>query len=94
MTDDQKENYEERAAIMGCDFERRSAALDRAVAAGLLTQQHACSLLPAPKDPGPIAAALFDGQQLRLADLDPEDMERARTNIAKIKLMLAGKSTA
>lgn len=81
-------------ASIGSDPGRRTAALDKAVRAGLLTQSHAAGLLPAPKDSGPIGAALFDGQPLRLADLDPEDRYRARRNIAKLKLILAGKIAA
>ena len=79
---------------LGSDPQRRSAALDRASRAGLLTQQHAAGLLPAPKDPGPIGAALFDGKPLQLADLAPEDREGVRRNVAKLKLVLAGKSAA
>jgi hypothetical protein len=81
-------------ASIGSDPGRRTAALDKAVRAGLLTQSHAAGLLPAPKDSGPIGAALFDGQPLRLADLDPEDRDRARRNIAKLKLILSGRSAA
>ena len=79
---------------LGSDPQRRSAALDRASRAGLLTQQHAAGLLPVPKDPGPIGAALFDGKPLQLADLAPEDREGVRRNVAKLKLVLAGKSAA
>ena len=79
---------------LGNDLARRAEALDRAVRAGLLTQSHAAGLLPAPKDPGPIGAALFDGKPLQLADLTPEHREAARRNIAKLKLVLAGKSAA
>jgi hypothetical protein len=79
---------------LGNDLARRAEALDRAVRAGLMTQTHAAGLLPAPKDPGPIGGALFDGKPLRLADLSPEDRERARRNIAKLKLVLSGKSAA
>lgn len=79
---------------LGSDPQRRSAALDRASRAGLLTRQHAAGLLPAPKDPGPIGAALFDGKPLQLADLAPEDREGVRRNVAKLKLVLAGKSAA
>ncbi len=81
-------------ASMGSDPGRRTAALDRAVRAGLLTQSHAAGLLPAPKDAGPIGAALFGGQQSLLAHLDPEDRDRARRNIAKLKAVLAGRSAA
>ena len=81
-------------ASMGSDPGRRTAALDRAVRAGLLTQSHAAGLLPAPKDAGPIGAALFGGQQSLLAHLDPEDRDRARRNIAKLKAILAGRSAA
>ena len=79
---------------LGRDPQRRTAAIDRAVRAGLLTQQHAAGLLPAPNDPGPIGAALFDGKPLQLADLAPEDRDRVRRNVAKLKLVLAGKSAA
>lgn len=79
---------------LGSDPGRRTAAIDRAVRVGLLTQQHAAGLLPAPKDPGPLGAALFDGQPLRLADLAPEDRDRARRNIAKLRLILTGRSAA
>jgi hypothetical protein len=81
-------------ASLGSDPGRRTAAIDRAVRAGLLTQSHAVGLLPAPKDPGPIGAALFDGQPLRLADFDYDDRERVRRNVAKLKLVLAGKAAA
>ena len=79
---------------LGSDLERRSAALDRAVRSGLLTHQHASGLLPASKDPGPIGAALFGGEPLRLADLAPEDRDRARRNFAKLKAILAVRSAA
>lgn len=79
---------------IGSDQGRRTAALDKAVRAGLLTQSHATGLLPAPKDPGTVGAALFGGQPLRLADLAPEDRDLARLNIAKLKLVLAGRSAA
>ena len=79
---------------LGSDLGRRTAALDRAVRAGLLTQSHATGLLPAPKDIGPIGAALFDGKPMQLADLAPEDRDRVRRNVAKLKLVLAGKSAA
>ncbi len=79
---------------LGSDPQRRAAALERAARAGLLTQQHAAGLLPAPNDPGPIGAALFDGKPLQLADLAPEDRDRVRRNVAKLKLVLAGKSAA
>ena len=79
---------------LGSDLGRRTAALDRAVRAGLLTQSHATGLLPAPKDAGPVGAALFEGAPLRLADLAPEYRDMARRNIAKLKLVLAGKSAA
>jgi hypothetical protein len=81
-------------ASIGSDPQRRTAALDKAVRAGLLTQTHATGLLPAPKDAGPVGAALFGGQPLRLADLAPEDRDRARRNVAKLKLVLAGRSAA
>lgn len=81
-------------ASLGSDHERRTAALDRAVRAGLLTQNHAAGLLPAPKDPGPIGAALFSGQPSLLAHLAPEDRDRARRNIANLKAILAGRSAA
>jgi hypothetical protein len=81
-------------ASLGSDPGRRTAAINKAVRAGLLNQSHAAKLLPAPTDPGPIGGALFDGQPLRLADLAPEDRERARRNIAKLKLVLAGRSAA
>lgn len=79
---------------LGNDLARRAEALDRAVRAGLLTKTHAAGLLPAPKDPGPVGGALFDGQPLRLADLAPDDRERARRNIAKLKLVLSDGSAA
>lgn len=78
----------------GHDPEKRGSAIERAVRSGLLTQQHAAGLLPAPNDPGPIGAALFDGKPLQLADLDPKDRERARRNIARIKEILAGRLSA
>ncbi len=81
-------------ASLGSDHDRRTAALDRAVRAGLLTQSHAAGLLPAPKDHGPIGAALFDGKPMQLTDLAPEDRDRVRRNVAKLKLVLAGKSAA
>lgn len=81
-------------ASLGTDHGRRTAAIEKAIRAGLLTQSHAAGLLPAPKDPGPIGAALFDGKPLQLADLTPEHREAARRNIAKLKLVLAGKSAA
>ena len=79
---------------LGRDPQRRTAAIDRAVRAGLLTQQHAAGLLPAPKDTGPIGAALFEGKPLMLADLSPGDRDRARRNIAKLKLILRGNEAA
>jgi hypothetical protein len=79
---------------LGSDPQRRSAALDRAARAGLLTQQQAAGLLPDPKDPGPIGAALFEGKPLQLSDMAPEDRDRVRRNVAKLKLVLAGKSAA
>lgn len=79
---------------LGSDIGRRTAAIDRAVRAGRLTQHHAAGLLPAPSDPGPIGAALFDGQPLRLSDLAPETRDLLRRNIAKLKLILSGKSAA
>lgn len=81
-------------ASLGSDPGRRTAAIDRAVRAGLLTQQHAAGLLPAPKDSGPIGAALFEGKPLQLSDMAPEDRDRVRRNVAKLKLVLAGKSAA
>jgi len=81
-------------ASLGTDAGRRAAALDKAVRAGLLTQQHATGLLPAPNDPGPIGAALFDGKAARLENLEPADRERAKQNMAKLKLILAGRSAA
>ena len=81
-------------ASLGSDHDRRTAALDRAVRAGLLTQSHTAGLLPAPKDHGPIGAALFDGKPMQLTDLAPEDRDRVRRNVAKLKLVLAGKSAA
>jgi hypothetical protein len=81
-------------ASLGSDPGRRTAALDKAVRSGLLTQQHAAGLLPAPNDSGPLGAALFEGKTLQLADLAPEDRERAKRNIAKLKLILAVKSAA
>jgi hypothetical protein len=41
-----------------------------------------------------LGAALFEGKTLQLADLAPEDRERAKRNIAKLKLILAVKSAA
>ena len=79
---------------LGSDPQRRAAALERAARAGLLTQQHAAGLLPAPKDTGPIGAALFEGKPLMLADLSPGDRDRARRNIAKLKLILRGNEAA
>lgn len=79
---------------LGSDPGRRTTAIDRAVRAGLMTQSYAAGLLPAPKDTGPVGAALFEGQPLRLADLAQEDRERARRNIANLKLVLAGRSAA
>lgn len=79
---------------LGSDPGRRTAAIDRAVRAGLLTKSHAALLLPAPKDPGPIGAALFDGKPLMLSDLSPGDRDRARRNIAKLKLILSGNDAA
>lgn len=79
---------------LGSDPARRTAALERAVMAGRLTDSHAAGLLPAPSDPGPIGATLFGGQPLSLADLAPEDRDLARRNIAKLKLILSGKSAA
>ncbi len=81
-------------ASLGTDAGRRAAALDKAVRAGLLTQQHATGLLPAPNDPGPIGAALFDGKAARLENLEPADRERAKRNMAKLKLILAKESAA
>jgi hypothetical protein len=81
-------------ASMGTDPGRRTSAIERAVRAGLLTETHAAKLLPAPKDAGPIGEALFEGKPLQLADLSPEDRERARKNIANLKLMLSGKAAA
>lgn len=81
-------------ASLGTDAGRRAAALDKAVRAGLLTQQHATGLLPAPNDPGPIGAALFDGKAARLENLEPADRERAKRNMAKLKMILAGKGVA
>jgi hypothetical protein len=79
---------------LGTDPRGRDEALQLAVRQGRITQQHAAGLLPAPTDPGPIGAALFDGQPLRLADLSPDDRERARRNVAKLKLILSGRSAA
>ncbi len=81
-------------ASLGSDHGRRTAAIDRAVRAGLLTQQHASGLLPAPRDAGPLGAALFEGRPLRLADLSPVEMARAREKIAKLKLVLGVRSAA
>ncbi len=77
-------------ASLGSDHGRRTAAIDRAVRAGLLTQAHADGLLPAPQDPGTIGGALFGGQPLRLADLAPEDRDRAKRNLAKLQQQLKG----
>ena len=79
---------------LGTDPRGRTEAIDLAVRQRRITQQHAAGLLPAPTDPGPIGAALFDGQPLRLADLSPDDRERARRNVAKLKLILSGRSAA
>lgn len=79
---------------MGSDPGRRTAALDRAVRAGLPAQKPRGRTVAAPKDAGPIGAALFGGQQSLLAHLDPEDRDRARRNIAKLKAILAGRSAA
>lgn len=81
-------------ASLGSDAGRRAAAIDKAVRAGLLTQHHAAGLLPAPKDPGPIGGALFDGQPLRLSDLTPEDRDRARRNLEKLKAFLVSRGAA
>lgn len=81
-------------ASLGSDPGRRAAALDSAVRSGRLTERHAAGLLPAPADSGPIADALFGGQPLRLADLSPEDRERARLNVARLKAILAGQRAA
>lgn len=79
-------------ASLGTDPGRRTVAIERGVRAGLLTKTHAEKLLPAPKDAGPLGEALFEGKPLQLADLSPEDRERARKNIANRKLILSGKA--
>lgn len=79
---------------LGTDPQGRTQALDMAVRQGRIAASHASGLLPAPKEPGPIGAALFDGQPLRLADFDYDDRERVRRNVAKLKLVLAGKAAA
>jgi hypothetical protein len=77
-------------ASLGHEKEGREAVLKEAVRLGRLSQDHAQSLLPSPKEGGFVAGLLGDMKLLTKSDevLTDEQKEKNRKHIAKIKNML------
>lgn len=77
-------------ASLGHDKEDREAVLKEAVRLGRLSQDHAQSLLPSPKEGGFVAGLLGDMKLLTKSDevLTAEQKQKNRAHIAKIKDML------
>jgi hypothetical protein len=79
---------------LGHSVEGRTEALKKAVESGLITQEHAATMLPAPKSDGNGAMTLLlttgDATPL-LASLSPTAKAAARPHIENIKAILLGK---
>lgn len=70
---------------LGHDPEKRGIAIDRAVRSGLLTQQHAAGLLPAPINAsGAFIAGLITGQTMEMPK-DPEFKRRIGILLRQLK---------
>jgi len=69
----------------------REAALKHAVQLGRLTNDHAQSLLPAPKD-SPLHALVGEMKFITNKDLTPEQLEKSRQKMAEIKTKLHKKA--